>query len=86
MKFLEKKRKSKNKIKKILIFLLIIVFSIIIKKYLTMNSIKSFVEEQEIFIEKEIEIIAPDLTSIQKIILLITLVTTSFFLRGLGIR
>ena len=85
MKYLEKKRKSKNKIKKILIFLLIIVFSIIIKKYLTMNSIKSFVEEQEIFIEKEIEIIAPDLTSIQKIILLITLVTTSFFLRGLGI-
>jgi len=85
MKCLEKKRKSKNKIKKILIFLLIIVFSIIIKKYLTMNSIKSFVEEQEIFIEKEIEIIAPDLPIIQKIILLITLLTTSFFLRGLGI-
>jgi heme/copper-type cytochrome/quinol oxidase subunit 3 len=85
MKYLEKKRKSKNKIKKILIFLLIIVFSIIIKKYLTMNSIKSFVEEQEIFIEKEIEIIAPDLPIIQKIILLITLLTTSFFLRGLGI-
>ena len=85
MKYLEKKRKSKNKIKKILIFLLIIVFSIIIKKYLTMNSIKSFVEEQEIFIEKEIEIIAPDLPIIQKIILLITLLTTLFFLRGLGI-
>jgi hypothetical protein len=85
MKFLEKKRKSTNKIKKILIFLLIIVFSIIIEKYLTMNSIKSFVEEQEIFIEKEIEIIAPDLPIIQKIILLITLLTTSFFLRGLGI-